>query len=294
MITIFTPTYNRAELLRRLYRSLVDQTNKNFEWIIVDDGSTDETETLVSEFTSENSVNITYHKQANRGKHFAINQGVRLASRPYFFIVDSDDILPTNAVETVIKLVEETQEFENCGGVAGTLLTPDFKKVGNNAFDPIFTDAIQIRSKYKIQGDLAEVFKTAVLKEFPFPEIEYEKFCPEVLVWNRIAQKYKLYYTDLPIYIADYQADGLTAKIVKIRMTAPVATMLTYSELASYNIPLVQKIRATINYWRFAFNSNQNFSAKLSKVNPLISIIGLPLGYAMYKRDVKNFLAHRV
>lgn len=290
MITLFTPTYNRAPLLPRLYQSLLNQSNANFEWIIVDDGSTDNTETIVNHFTTEAKINIVYQKQENKGKHFAINRGVELAKGDYFFIVDSDDLLPAKSIETVFNLINTAKKLPSFGGVSGTLVMPDGKSVGNNNFESIYCDSIQIRTKYKIEGDLAEVFKTEVLKEFPFPEIEKEKFCPEVLVWNRIAQKYKLYYTDNPIYIAEYQLDGLTAKIVKIRMNAPMATMLTYSELAKCKIPLSQKIRATINYWRFAFNSNQSFGTKIKRVNPILSVFALPLGYLMYKRDVKKFL----
>lgn len=289
MITIFTPTYNRAELLPRLYKSLLEQNNKNFEWVIVDDGSTDATAMKIATFTQENKITIKYHKQQNSGKHVAINKGVQLASGSFFFIVDSDDLLPKDSIETVFNIIKETERFQMVGGISGTCLTPDLVKVGNNTFEPIFANSIDIRNKYNIKGDLAEVFKTDVLKEFPFPEIPEEKFCPEVLVWNRIAKKYKLYYTDNPIYIAEYQPDGLTAKIVKIRMKAPVATMLTYSELADAAIPITQKIRATINFWRFAFNSNTSFTSKFNKVNPFFSLIGLPFGFLMHRKDVKQF-----
>jgi len=289
MISVFTPTYNRKPLLSRLYQSLLAQTNQNFEWIVVDDGSTDGTDLLIQGFLAENKLTIKYFKQENSGKHYAINRGVSLATAPYFFIVDSDDVLPADSVQTVLDLIDEAKDLEQLGGVSGTCLTPDLEKVGNNSFEPIFTDSITIRNRYNVQGDLAEVFKTAVLKEFPFPEINGERFCPEVLVWNRIAKKYKLYYTDKPIYIAEYQPDGLTAKIVKIRMNAPVATMLTYSELASSNISLRQKLKANINFWRFAFNSHQSFTTKWNQVNPGLSVIGLPLGYLMYKRDLKKY-----
>ena len=289
MISVFTPTYNRKDLVLRLYHSLLLQSNPNFEWVIVDDGSTDDTESLVQGFKKEGKLTISYHKQVNSGKHFAINKGVQMAQFPYFFIVDSDDMLPQESIQTVLEIIKETENLQDVGGVSGTCITPDFQKVGGNSFEPIFTNSIAIRNTYNVKGDLAEVFKTDVLKEFPFPEIVNEKFCPEVLVWNRIAQKYKLYYTDKPIYIAEYQPDGLTAKIVKIRMNAPIATMLTYSELANAAIPVTQKVRATINFWRFAFNSKESFISKFKKTNPIFSVIGLPLGYIMYKRDIQKY-----
>jgi glycosyltransferase involved in cell wall biosynthesis len=101
MITIFTPTYNRAYSLRRLYDSLCKQTSNDFEWLVVDDGSTDDTENLINSFIADGKVDIRYFKQANGGKHRAINFGVREARGELFFIVDSDDQVTPDAVEWI-------------------------------------------------------------------------------------------------------------------------------------------------------------------------------------------------
>ena len=113
-------------------------------------------------------------------------------------------------------------------------------------------------------------------------EIENEKFCPEALLWNRISQKYKLICFSENTYFCEYIPDGLTAKIVKIRMTSPIASMLCYSELSGYNIPFVQKIKANINFWRFSFNSNLSFFKKIKMVNFIYSLIGFPIGLSMF------------
>ncbi len=288
MITVFTPTYNRAALLPRLYESLLTQTSTDFEWVVVDDGSSDHTATLIQGYMNDARLAIHYHKQENAGKHVAINTGVQLATRPYFFIVDSDDYLPATSIEKLQELITEAQDLPDCGGVSGTMLTPNLNSVGTDSFQPIYTNAIDIRYIHHIKGDLAEVFKTAVLKEFPFPQISGETFCPEIVVWHRIAKIYKLYYTDMPLYIRDYQKDGLTGNIVKIRMNSPKATMIAYSELITHKIPFTQKQRAAINFWRFAFNSDIPFNQKFVKVPFVFNIVGLPLGLLMHKRDVNN------
>jgi len=136
-----------------------------------------------------------------------------------------------------------------------------------------------------VKGDLSEVFRTQVLREFPFPQIEGERFCPEALVWNRIAQQYKLLYFNQPIYIAEYQSTGLSAKIVKIRMQSPQASMLTYSELASYNIPALEKLKAILNFWRFSWNSKAPLAAKRRMISSWFSVIAGPLGYILYLND---------
>ncbi|WP_296150965.1 glycosyltransferase family A protein [uncultured Flavobacterium sp.] len=288
-ITVFTPTFNRAYRLKELYDSLLKQTFVNFEWLVVDDGSTDNTEELIAGFKNENRIQIRYFIQKNGGKHVAINKGAKEAGGELFFIADSDDILPENALEKVAIYYETVKSDPKIGGVSGRKAYYDGKLVGNNkAFSPVIADAVEIRYEHKIQGDLAEVFKTQALREFPFPEYENEKFCPEVLIWNRISSKYKLLYFDEPIYLCEYLEDGLTAKIVKIRMNSPLATMDTYAELEKKDIPMSHKLRANINFWRFSFNSKLGFSKKISRVSFLLTLFGLPIGFAMFLRDKRN------
>ena len=121
--------------------------------------------------------------------------------------------------------------------------------------EPMYESALQFRyaEKGNVTGDLLEVYKTSVMREFPFPEIENEKFCPESLVWNRIANKYKLFCFNKVIYYRDYLEGGLTSKIVRIRMNSPIASTMTYAEMLDYNISLKWKIRSAINYWRFKY-----------------------------------------
>lgn len=288
MITIFTPTYNRANLLNKVYQSLLQPTKVHFEWVVVDDGSTDNTAHLVSEFIAENKINIRYFHQNNKGKHFAINRGVAEAKGSLFMILDSDDFLPATALQTIYDKYDATKHKNKIGGVAGRKSYFNGEIVGGNAsFQDVLASALTIRYKYNLQGDLAEVFLTSVLKEFPFPEIQGEKFCPEALVWNRIAQKYKLLYFNKSIYHCEYLPDGLTAKIVKIRMTSPIASMMTYSELASYNIPFREKIKASINFWRFSFTSHLPFLQKITMVG-WPALLLLPVGALLYYKDKNN------
>lgn len=288
MITIFTPTYNRSYLLPDVYKSLCNQSFTDFEWIIVDDGSSDNTKEIVAQFINDKKIKISYIWQANRGKHFAINRGVSEANGELFFILDSDDKLPADSLENVYSYFQKIKDNPKIGGVAGRRNYDDGKIVGTGDFKELIANSIDIRYKYNVTGDLVEVFKTQVLKEFPFPEIENEKFCPEALLWNRISEKYTLLFFNEGIYTTQYLPDGLTAKIVKIRMTSPIASMLTYSELEKKEISLLQKIKANINFWRFSFNSNYSFSKKMAQVGAFFSLFGFPIGYAMYLKDKKN------
>ncbi|MBF1054486.1 MAG: glycosyltransferase family 2 protein [Parvimonas sp.] len=305
MITVFTPTYNRGYLLNRLYQSLCRQNYKEFEWIIVDDGSLDDTSSIVNIIQEKHpcgDFSILYYKKENGGKHTAVNTGVQKAHGDLFFIADSDDILPPNALQTVAEVWEQTKYDNSIGGICGfdggindgSIIGTGFPKEVHllnielsNHINIGYIDATtrDVRFKFKVDGDMKEVFRTSVLREFPFPEIKGERFCPEVLVWNRIASKYKLRHINKIIYLVEYQQDGITSAITRIRMNNPIASTMTYAEMLDYNISLKWKIRSAINYWRFKY-CIKNKSLKAPKVKwywKAFQIIGL----IMHLRDNK-------
>jgi glycosyltransferase involved in cell wall biosynthesis len=284
LVTVFTPTYNRSHLLPRLYETLKAQTFQDFEWIIVDDGSTDNTEEVVNEWLGGDR--IRYIWQPNGGKHRAINRGAQEARGELFFIADSDDYMPKDSLEKVAKKYEKVKDDKTIGGICGLDITPHGNVIGSGLpCDEIICTSLDLRVKHHVTGDLKEVFLTHVIREFPFPEFNGERFCPEALVWNRIAQKYNLIFFNEPIYIADYQVEGITAGIVRVRMNSPVASATTYQELNSYNIPIKEKIKAAINYWRFrACAANGKQVPKL----PWYWFWCQPLGWAMHRIDKRN------
>lgn len=305
MITVFTPTYNRGYLLNRLYQSLCRQNYKEFEWIIVDDGSLDDTSSIVNIIQDKHpcgDFSILYYKKENGGKHTAVNTGVQKAHGDLFFIADSDDILPPNALQTVAEVWEQTKYNNSIGGICGfdgdindgSIIGTGFPKEVHllnielsNHISIGYIDATtrDVRFKLKVDGDMKEVFRTSVLREFPFPEIKGERFFPEVLVWNRIASKYKLRHINKIIYLVEYQQDGITSAITKSRMNSPIASTMTYAEMLDYNISLKWKIRSAINYWRFKYCIT-NKSLKAPKVKWYWKAFQL-IGLIMHLKDNK-------
>lgn len=217
MLTILTPTYNRAHTLGRLYKSLQKQTDKNFIWIIIDDGSTDVTKELIMTF--DDSIQIIYQYKENGGKHTAINYGMQFVTTDYVFVVDSDDYLLNTAVEKIDDWIQDPRlECNKYAGVAGTRCSLS----ANGKIDILgeFPEGYEViettnalRQKYRLSGDKAEVYKTKVLKQFPFPEFEGEKFLPEGVVWNKIAEEGLIIcWHKQPLLVCEYQRGGLTDK----------------------------------------------------------------------------------
>lgn len=285
-ITILTPTYNRASLLPRLFDSLLRQTNKDFEWIVVDDGSTDDTRKVVANLKEKcgGAFPMGYVYKANGGKHMAINIGAERARGELLFIADSDDLLIDDALETVANSWHDISDDKSFAGIAGLDIAMDTREVIGSGLpqEHIDCNAIDIRYRHHVTGDMKEVFRTEVLREFPFPEFAGERFCPEQLVWFRMARRYRLRYINKPIYIADYQPDGITAGITRARMRNPSASMLTYAELTECPVPFLVKVKAAINFWRFWH------CRTATSVVPRVALRWhwlRPLGWMMHVRD---------
>ena len=211
-ITIFTPTYNRCYLIDNLYQSLLAQTEKNFEWLVVDDGSTDDTETYFSDLRSKSQpFPIRYIKQENGGKHRAINRGVQNATGILFFIVDSDDTLLPYAIEKINLWTATLDDSHKWAGVSGLKGYSEYKNVGQRTTATYIDAKNTERRKNHLEGDKAEVYFTDILKKYPFPEIPGENFISEEIVWNAIARNgYYLRWFNEIIYICSYLDGGLT------------------------------------------------------------------------------------
>ena len=254
-ITVCTPTYNRAHLLNKLYTSLKKQNYNSFQWIIVDDGSTDDTEAIVNEFIKENNINIRYIKKKNGGKHTALNIGIDNAEGELFWIVDSDDYIIDDALKYIWNKWCELKDKKDFAGLSALKGYENKKVIGTTVNEEyIDADVLTYRYKYRVLGDKSEVYITDILKKYKFPEYREEKFLTEAVVWNRIANDgYKIRWFNKVIYICEYLEGGLTNTSDKNIMDSWQGTTLYYKELLSYKqVPLKDKIlngaRAYLHY----------------------------------------------
>ena len=256
MITVLTPTYNRGYIISELYQSLKRQTMKNFEWIIVDDGSTDNTEQLVSDWMIEkNAFDIYYIKQQNGGKHRAWNTGVKYASGKYIFVVDSDDYLSDDAIEKANVWIKDIDENEKYAGVGGLKVRKDgnenwlfLKNIQNGCID-----ATQIECrKLGLPIDKAEIVRTDLMKKYPLPVFENEKFISEGAFWQRLIKEgYTFRWHMDAIYFYEYLNDGLTkSNEENIKNNWKGYTYVTKLSIQNENI--ITKIGILLKYIKLA------------------------------------------
>lgn len=250
-VTVFTPTYNRAYIIENLYRSLQRQTCMEFEWLVVDDGSADNTRQLFESWQQEeNAFPIRYIRQENGGKCRAINHGLREARGELFFTVDSDDYLTEDAIEKVILWETELPKDQKyCGFVGNRGTTPE--ETPNRLFDGGYLDGTAL-DRYTmmedgdvlVNGERAFVFYTDVHRNYLYPEFPGERFLTEAVTWDLMAYEgYKMrYYNDI-IWIWEYKDDGLTRAGYKVFLDNPQGTGLFFRQKAKFlNYSLKDKL----------------------------------------------------
>jgi len=292
LFTVFTPTYNRANLLHRVYESLLKQTCQDFEWLIVDDGSNDNTAELIFNWKKESPFDIRYLYQENKGKHVASNVGINTALGELFLFFDSDDACIPEALERFkfhwnnIPL-HEKNNFSTisalCVDIKGQLIGREYPE------DIIDADTVWKQLMLRSSGDRWGINRTEVLKSYLFPEITNERFISEGIVWNRMAHFYKARFINERLKAVEYTSDGLSASSINIRTNNPIGTRLYYSELSEIKLPFLQKIKALLNYVRFSIHGKISLqSIVIESKYPFVTFLLLIPGYIFYKDDKRK------
>ncbi len=283
-ITVFTPTYNRGYIIENAYKSLCRQTVKDFEWIVVDDGSTDNTGELFQNWmTIDNGFPIHYKFVENGGKMRAANLGAQLAQGELFLNLDSDDYLTDDAIETVIEWEKTIKdEKDKYAGVAGQKCHFDDSPVGTS-FEGDFLDATPAECrKNNISGDKMEVFYTELLKKHPFPEFEGEKFIAEGITWMVICHEEKrvLRWFQKAVYKCEYLQDGYSHKTWELGCKNPQGELYNCLKLIEIMKPsYVGKLRLWHKYFLVAKKNGMKRNKiirdlKLNAIDYFVLLIG--------------------
>ena len=288
--TIFTPTFNRKELLEKLYKSLQKQTYKDFEWLIVDDGSADGTKEKAEEFLSEKKLDIKYYFKENGGKQRAYNFATDKANGELFICLDSDDEYVENGLETILKYWEKYEKNSDIAGMGYLSTYPDGEIIGSGFPEKeMVSTQFDIYNKYSVKGDKGLMFRTEIIKKYKFPVFDDEKFITEAVVYNRICEKYKMAYVNEKIEIKEYQEDGLTAKYNNLLLRNPKGQALYHNEINFQNLTFKQKILNNAVYYKFCRVAGY----KLGKIfkeskNKLFLFMGVVIGEYMWMKGGKE------
>jgi glycosyltransferase involved in cell wall biosynthesis len=268
-VTIFTPTFNRAYILSKLYDSLKNQANKSFVWLIVDDGSSDETKNLVQQFQNESQIEIRYIFQENKGKHIAVNNGLRNTKTEFFCVVDSDDYLTENAVEEMEILSNKIKNDKQIAGFTFIRFSEktdfDKEKYGKKEW------IVSGRAEYdwEFPGEMIYCYKTKIHQQFYFPEVAGEKFCSESLVYRRIERKYKVLFTDYVLAFGDYLEDGLMNNYYQLLLKNPKSSLLNIKERFQDKLSESERMSLANTYWDIASKTKQSFIVRFFGINPV-------------------------
>lgn len=287
--TIFTPTFNRAYLLENVYSSLKQQTFRDFEWLIVDDGSIDNTRILVEQWTAQADFPIRYFYQENKGKHYATNLGVREAQGEFFLTLDSDDRCLPNALERFKHYWDTIPAAQKPYFSAVTALCQDYKGniVGDKyPSDILDSDSIEIREKFKVRGEKWGFQKTILMRQFPFPEYPGEKFIPESVVWDVLSVRYKTRFVNEALRIYEALPSGLTKRAASIRASSPRGAAHHYRQEIQVCKTFKARFKAAINYGRFCLHGKRiPFCERQTIQARIMVLIGLPFAILFFLSD---------
>ena len=291
--TVYTPTYNRAHLLHRVYDSLMAQDERDFEWLIIDDGSSDNTATIVEDWAAKAPFPVRYVRQANQGKHIATNRAVELAAGEMFVIVDSDDWLADGALSILREAWRAIPDElkPRVANIAGLFLDPSEKPV-TRLFpaDEFDCSSVDMEFRFGITGEIAMATRTEVRRQFPFPE-NVGRYCMPSLVWNRIAAKYLTRYLNRPIQYKEYQQQGITLSGVHRKLgLSPESFRIRNRELLELPFDLPQKTRnkAMRMYIRASFHAGSSLAEQWRECRAKSLWLSQMLkGWRDYRKDVK-------
>lgn len=211
-ITVFTPTYNRAHTLNNCFQSLKRQSCKDFIWQIIDDGSTDNTASLVEEFAHSADFEIQYRYKENGGKVSAINMSVELTESPLWVCLDSDDYFTDNAIEIILSHYKEIEKDNSVCGLFALRSNVTLEPMqGKTIPDSVgYATQYQIREKHKIPPEYVQVYKTDIVSQYKYPLFEGEKYVPLSYIQDQIDQKYHFLIMREPLMVCEYLPDGIT------------------------------------------------------------------------------------
>jgi glycosyltransferase involved in cell wall biosynthesis len=282
IITIFTPTYNRAYTLHLCYESLKKQNCEDFVWLIIDDGSSDNTRELVESWLVEGVVHIRYFYQENQGMHGAHNAAYELIDSELNVCIDSDDYLADNAVERIISFWKQHGN-NRYAGIIGLDATKNGDVIGTMMPDHLKSSTLfQLRTKYKVNGDKKLIYRTELTRKTPpYPLFPGEKYCPLSYKYILIDQECPLLIMNEVLCHVEYLADGSSLNMINQYKRNPRGFSFFRKEAMKYAPTFKEKFRECIHYVSSNLMIN-NYKFLFESPSKLITLMAIPFGFLLY------------
>lgn len=282
IITVFTPTYNRKELIHKCYESLKRQTSKSFRWLIIDDGSTDNTKELIMQWKKEANFQIDYIYKKNGGMHSAHNTAYENIETELNVCIDSDDYMTDDGIEKIIRAWEERRadhvagiaalDLDETGQIIGTKFPEELKEA--TLFDTYH--------RYGVKGDKKLIYRTELTKDYPYPEFEDERYVGLAYKCHKIDEKYKLALVNEPVCIVEYRSDGSTKNMFRQYRNNPKGWCFYRLEnLKISNTSLMYKFKECAHYISSSLIVGDKAFLRKSP-HKILTLGAFPLGCILY------------
>lgn len=281
-LTVFTPAYNRAYCLHECYESLVRQTCQDFVWMVIDDGSTDNTRELVAGWIAEKKIEIQYYWQENHGMHGAHNSAYELIETELNVCIDSDDSMPEDAVEKIISFWRK-HGSEKVSGIVGLDVYKNGEVIGTKLPEAVETSTLfDLYSKHGVTGDKKLVYRTELTKFYPYPVFENEKYVGLAYKYYKLDEDFELLILNEPLCIVEYLPDGSSLNMLRQYRKNPRGFAFYRVELMK--LPFVStsyKFRQAIHYVSSSIlMRNRSFFKEAP--SKLLTLLAMPLGMILY------------
>lgn len=287
-LTVFTPSYNRAYTLHKCYESLLRQTSKDFTWLIIDDGSSDNTKELVDSWINENKIEINYIYQENQGMHGAHNTAYKNIKTELNVCIDSDDYMPDDAVEKIISFWNKNKRSDLAGIMALDAYTN--RKVIGDKFPNELKEStyFDIYNKYGLKGDKKLIYRSELTIQCPYPIFEGEKYVSLAYKYAKLDSKYKLALMNEVVCNVEYMEDGSSLNMLKQYRRNPKGfAFIRIDNMKNPKASLKFKFKECIHYVSSSFISkNKNYL----KETPckILTVLAIPAGYVLYRHIIRN------
>lgn len=282
-LTVFTPTYNRAYCLGDLYQSLCRQTSADFLWLVIDDGSTDHTKSLVEEWIEEGKVAIKYLYKENGGMHTAHNLAYENIGTELNVCIDSDDQMTDDAV-ALINAFWNKNKANQYAGIVGLDVYKDGTIVSTKKFPQHIKSGkyYELAGKYGLQGDIKFVYRTEIIKKYmPYPVFEGEIFTPLGYKYLLVDYDYELLFLNEPLCIVDYRPDGNSHNLIQQYFRNPQGFLEERKVRMSKAYTFRERFKNTVHFVtaQLILRNSQFWSESTNK--PL-TLLAMPVGLFYY------------